>query len=74
MNEYLISIQKLELKKEDLIIITVSSTTPKEEAFSIFKNIEKLKLKNNVVITTPNIRLSTLSEEDLKKIGLQKIK
>ncbi len=74
MNEYLISIQKLELKKEDLIIITVSSTTPKEEAFSIFKNIENLKLKNNVVITTPNIRLSTLSEEDLKKIGLQKIK
>jgi len=73
MDDLIHNIESLRVNKHDFIIVTVGNQTNKEEAFSILKNIKNLKLENKIIITTPNIKLSTLSPEKLKEIGLKVI-
>lgn len=78
IDDILLNVEKLNVLENDLVIITVNENTNSNEVYSILTNfrkqLEEYKLNNMVVITTPSIRLSTLSEDELKQIGLQKIK
>ena len=70
------NIDKLKIEKNDVLVITVSNSVTKEEAYSILSNVKnelsKRSMENIVIITTPNIRLSTLSDDELDKIGLKR--
>lgn len=70
------NIDKLKIEKNDVLVITVSNSATKEEAYSILSNVKnelsKRSMENIVIITTPNIRLSTLSDDELDKIGLKR--
>jgi len=76
MTDKILGIEKLELKENDVIVVTVSNSTNPQEATSILTNlrnqVRKNKMKNIVIITTPNIRLSTLTDDDLDQIGLKR--
>ena len=72
----IMNIDKLKIEKNDVLVITVSNSATKEEAYSILSNVKnelsKRSMENIVIITTPNIRLSTLSDDELDKIGLKR--
>lgn len=76
MTDNILEISKLELKKNDILVVTVSNNTKSEEAISILTNlkneVKKHKMDNLVIITTPNIRISTLSDDDLEQMGLKR--
>ena len=76
MIDNIINIDKMSLDKDDVVIITVGINSKKEEVYSILTNTKKqLKEKgmnNLVIITTPNIRLSKLTDDELDQIGLKR--
>ena len=76
MTDKILEIEKLELKDKDVVVVTVSNNTTPEEARSILTNLKneiaKRKMNNLFIITTPNVRLSTLSDEELDQLGLKR--
>ena len=76
MIDNIINIDKMSLDKDDVVIITVGINSKKEEVYSILTNTKRqLKEKgmnNLVIITTPNIRLSKLTDDELDQIGLKR--
>lgn len=76
MTDKILEISKLGLKENDVVVVTVSNSTNPEEATSILTNlrneIRKNKMNNIVIITTPNIRFSTLTDDELDQIGLKR--
>ena len=76
MIDNIINIDKMSLDKDDVVIITVGINSKKEEVYSILTNTKRqLKEKgmnNLVIITTPNIRLSKLTNDELDQIGLKR--
>jgi len=76
-NENILNIEKINLSKDDILVVSVNNDIQYEEAYTILNNLKDTlnehKLDNIIVITTPGVRLSTLTPEELKEIGLQKI-
>lgn len=76
MTDNILDIKKLQLNEKDIIVITIGNNTLHEEAVSILTNVKnnlkKYNMLNMVVITTPNITFSKLTDEELDQIGLKR--
>jgi Zn ribbon nucleic-acid-binding protein len=68
--------EMMTLEKDDVVIITVSNNSKKEEVYSILTNtktqLKEKGMNNLVIITTPNVRLSKLTNNELDQIGLKR--